>query len=673
MRYVIYARADVPENVDEPDDAPVVSLNEAIKIAKPGAIIKLLPGRFTTKIQMRRKHGRDGAPIIIQGTLDKTIIDGLVDPFKIQNKRKPKWWTDKLAGRDLRALREEKCPMLRMENCSWIEFRDLSVVRCWPHFLHIRSSHHLTVAGCHMVGGKGAIFVSDMRRKNPSHHILIENNAWCQDPTGQADPTSDDPSDRRIWQEWVWHQFKKSPCKKPWAGDARWEDLRFMNGGFVVGEDFAGTVIIRHNQIRFAFNAILLKVYEDEDKRQKLRPEDLGSAPAIIGDPNEFEFNYEPPDLSRNTNVEIYENTIEYIRDNAVEPEYGSKNWWVWNNRIRNTHKAISIHNNGGGFWYYFGNVCGHDAVPPAQLKEPPEWQGEDTVFKPRKLGGSIFKLLYGPPMPELPCFAFHNSWRPRGSVMNDGELRHFNHFNNAVEHCAPDKPADLHCDTPLFARSYIEGEPMDYGFVTCIPPLTPDAVNQFDHDVSTGVDFPKVPRSQGQETKGLGSTDIFDQKRRAEYILSDSSPARGAAKPFTLRSRVDWPAAETWSSEARDVGAVQHDGHFNGPIFAHAPNRHYDESPRLVGIEGQGRVIKLVFSIPFGAHIPNGTANLELLSGTTVRSTSIGLSGRRLTLSLKEDVAPDEIIRIYLPKGFSCTEKRAVTGWAAIIPLSIG
>ena len=111
----LYARADAPDCADEPNDAPVFSLKEAIETAQPGTTIKLLPGRFTTKIRMRQKHGRDDAPIIIQGTLGETPFDGLVNPLKMQKKRKAKWWTETLAGRDLRALRNAQCPIFCME------------------------------------------------------------------------------------------------------------------------------------------------------------------------------------------------------------------------------------------------------------------------------------------------------------------------------------------------------------------------------------------------------------------------------------------------------------------------------------------------------------------------------------------------------------------------------
>ena len=673
MLNLIYALPDEPTLPLDPSLKPVMSLQEAIDQSAPGTEIRLLPGRYFEKIVVRRKRGADGKPIVIQGAVHDTIIDGLVNPLCPSMNRKQAWCTRKHAGRDLRGMRDNAVPMFRLENCSWIEFRDLSVVGCWPHFLHIRSCDHLTVAGCQIVGGKDAIFVDDATSKRPSHHILIEHNAWCQDPSGPADALSDDPSERRLWQEWVWHQFKKPPDKKPWAGDPRWEDLRFMNGGFVVAEHMAGSLIVRHNQMRFAFNAVMLMTYENQTQRRALDPADLGDAPPEFADPKQFLFNYDPPDPTRNTNIEIYDNTIEYIRDNAVEPEYGATNLWVWNNRIRNVHKAWSIHNNGGGFWYFFGNTGAHDQVPPAQVNEPPEWRRGKLT--PRKLGGSLFKLLYGPPLPDKPCFVFHNSWRPRGSVMNDGEMRHFTHVNNAIEHCAPALPADLLCGEARFARAFREGDPFNYGFVTRIPPVSDAAANRFDTDVSSGVDFPEEPQDQGQEQAGIKATCVFDPARRAEFALDADSPARGAATFLALRAHLDWAADEDWSSDAPDAGAIQSDGAFRGPIFAHLPNQHYDEAPRLVGLEPQTAGLVLVFSVPVNDFVPNGVAGITLHSGERVSVHELKVRGRRVFLSLPAPVDPNTVASVELPHGFTGGADAAslpMTSWASIIPLTL-
>ena len=56
------------------------------------------------------------------------------------------------------------------------------------------------------------------------------------------------------------------------------------------------------------------------------------------------------------------------------------------------------------------------DAVPPAQINEPPAWREFGEI---RKLGGKIFKFLYGPPLPAKRCLAMHNSWRPRGGAVS--------------------------------------------------------------------------------------------------------------------------------------------------------------------------------------------------------------------------------------------------------------
>ncbi len=676
MANVIYARADIPSEAIAPGTDPVMSLKEAMTAAEPGTEIRLLPGRFTKKITIRRLNGRGNAPIVIQGSLKSTLIDGQVDPVNNPADRSGLWPRVDRARLDLRHHSGRKRPFFRAESSSWIEWRDLWVENCWPYFLNFSSCHHLTVAGCRIRGGTYAIYMKDAHSPKPSHHILIENNKWCQDPTGSDDPGSSDPAGRKSWQDWTWHEMKKKP--KDFPG---WEDLRFMNGGFIGGNDIAGSVVVRWNEMRFAFNAIRLEISENQKLREPLRPDDQGNAPFL--DPEEFKFNYTPPDLRRNTNVEIYENLFEYIRDNAIEPEYGATNWWVWNNRMDNIHKAISIHNNGGGYWYFFGNVGGMDAVPPAQINEPPVWRKNRPV---RKLGGKIFKFLYGPPLPGKSCFAMHNSWRPRGGVVTGGgEMRHFKHLNNAIQHCAPVQlDADIRCPpTAAFAELFDQkNQPekeFDYGFATRIKPLNDDARNRFDHDVSNGADFPDKPRDQNQEMGGKkAKTDVFDKNQRKHFILASDSPARGLAEPVELRGRKDWPAKENWQSTATDAGAVQPDGHFAGPSFAHCANPFYDEAPRLVAVEAHELGATLVFSVPLDPvadSIDPAQAVLILDEGTRRQAKMLSSTGRRLLFDVGGAIAVDKIAAIELPFGMSGglgEGSLPLTPWAGRLPMSI-
>ena len=669
MPRIIYARADEPSEADPPDADPIMSLRGAIAVAEPDTEIRLLPGRFTTKIRIRRLKGREGAPIVIKGYRERTIIDGKVDPKASLADRSGVWPRTRRSRDNLSHHKGRKTPFFRVERSSWIEWRDLWVENCWPYFLNMSGCHHITVAGCRVRGATYAIFLKDKKSRKPSHHILVENNIWCQDPTGDPDPANGDPTDRLSWQDWTWHEMKKDP--KPFPG---WENLTFMNGGFVGGTDAAGCIVIRRNEMRFAFNAIRLEVFE-EGEREPLRKEHQGDAPDLSGE----EFNYTPPDLDRNRNVEIYENLIEYIRDNAIEPEFGSTNWWVWDNRMRNVHKAISIHNNGGGYWYFFGNVAGTEAVPPAQINEPPEWRKDKPI---RKLGGKIFKFFYGPPLPRARGLAMHNSWRPRGGVVTGGgEMRHFQHFNNAMEHCAPADPgADIRCpSTPSFAERYDAGTPFDYGFATLIEPQTAEAENCFDRDVSNGADFPETPQVQNQELNGIkAKTEVFDRHQRERYVLAAGSPARGLAAPVTLRGGVDWPAEEDWQSIAPDAGAVQPDGHFKGPAFAHLPSRFYDEAPRLTGLEPAATGAVLVFCVPLdlvGQGVEVSRAALFLDDGSRLPATGLASAGRRLALDTGGAVEVEKIVAIALPKGLTGGhpgKSLPVTAWAALLPTTI-
>lgn len=676
----IYARADQPSGVDEPQDAEVLpSLAEALDKAQPGTVIQLLPGRFTRKVRIRHLSGQDGAPIIIQGSSRATVIDGQMDPVNDPADREGAWPAIAKSRRDVANFHGRKEPFFHVRDAAWIEWRDLWVENCWPFFLNLAGCHHLTVAGCRILGGAYTIYINDENSKRPSHHLLIEDNHWSQDTTGDSDPSSSNPAGKLSWQDWTWHEMKKKPKNKK-----GWEDLRFMNGGFVGGAGLAGTIIIRRNEMRFAFNAIRIENDGKDPNFVPLRPEDQGNAPFL--DPEKYGFNYDPPDATRNTNVEIYENLFEYIRDNAIEPEFGATNWWVWNNRLKNVHKAISIHNNGVGFWYFFGNVGGTEAIPPAQLNEPEDWRDEGDPI--RKLGGKIFKFFFGPPLPTRRCLAMHNSWRPRGGVVTGGgEMRFFIHMNNAVQHCAPADPSTIIlCDAdPSFAEMFDPeeqpGKPFDYGFATRVPPLTPSAENTFDNDVSNGSDFPDRPQQQDQERQGLKAvSDVFDPARREQYVLAENSVARGAARPVTLKGGVDWPAEEDWSSDAPDAGAVQLDGHFRGPAFAHHANPHYDEAPRLVAVEPNPVGLALVFSVPLDPIEPDpqvsSNAAIAAADGALQYADDLSVQGRRLILRFREPVAVSDIGSIVLPDGITgglSGKSLSLTSWAAILPLSIG
>ena len=57
-----------------------------------------------------------------------------------------------------------------------------------------------------------------------------------------------------------------------------------------------------------------------------------------------------------NTNVDIYGNDIFNTSDDGIEPDYGHNNIRIWNNRLHNTGRGISLQPINGGPWYFIRN-----------------------------------------------------------------------------------------------------------------------------------------------------------------------------------------------------------------------------------------------------------------------------------------------------------------------------
>jgi hypothetical protein len=627
-----------------------MSLAAALRSATPGTVIQLLPGRFVEKVIAQGLQGREGAPIVIQGSGRATVIDGEVWPHKHPGDADGPW----LANGDFRVerLSGRRRPFFSIERAAWLEFRNLFIKNCWPFAILARDSHHLTLAACEIRGSTCPLYIDDDPPRMASHHILVERNRWVQDPTGDLDRP---PEGMRSWHEWTWQEMKDG---------AR----RFMNGALLGSDDLAGTVVFRDNQLSCCFNGLRLAV-RPTDPRRPIR-EVVGEVP---GHPAcDALVHPQAPRADRNNNVEAYRNRFEYVRDNAIEPEHVARNWWVHGNVFTNVRKIFSLHNVGGGFWYFFGNVGATEALPPAQLRENPN--------EPTKLGGKIFKFYVGPPLPDRPCFAFHNSWRPRGAVLAGdgdcgGEARGFHHLNNAVEHCAPvDAGVDLRCGLTKFA------DDVD------LNPLTgtlPQTQNQFDCDVSNASGFPDDARQQGHEAAGRAANGaVFDPARRADYVLAPGSAARGLARGIHLRPLEDWPAAEGWpvaggASAAPDAGAIQPDGRYEGPPFAHLPNPLYEEAPRLVAIERHREGLGLVFSVQLGQlppGLPPATVVVRSRAGDAWTSDAIAVSGRRLLLSFADPATlpGQDDMALTLPRSIRGAAGAPLSAWAAIVPIEL-
>ncbi len=258
-----------------------LTLKEALGKTRPGTIIQLLPGIYTGETLLQ-KGGNPDRPLIMRGLGKTTIFDG---------RQKP---SDNVAT------------CIKIDGADWIQIEDLAIKNCWPIGIHIHDSRYISVRKVNIIGSRHAIFASG---KN-THHILIEESRWVQDPSGA-----------------LWKTI-------PWA-EAHHGKFRFFNGAMLGAKKIKGSVVFRRNTISHAFNGVRL-----EGDRENPRTD--------------------------NANVEIYENYFEYIRDNPIEPERSATNWWIHHNKIRNGFALFSFMGLHGGHWYVFRNIAWFDDKPGA-------------------------------------------------------------------------------------------------------------------------------------------------------------------------------------------------------------------------------------------------------------------------------------------------------------------
>jgi hypothetical protein len=362
--------------------------------------------------------------------------------------------------------------------------------------------------------------------------VLVEDNHWEQDPSGD------------IWSTIPW-------------GITHHGSRQYLNGAFVGASSIAGGVIIRRNIMRNAYNAI------------RLKSEDC-------------------PETNRcNMNVEIYDNSFEYLRDNPIEIERHAANWWVHGNRIHNSHAWFSMDGGRGGPHFVFSNVGWFDDIP-ARLCRDEAWANETEVdgtpFKERECGrsrtGKVLKL--GNSM-DLPVYVFHNSWYLRAAAGGGGVSGPMRFWNNALEFCTPSANDDA-CEpvVPFYRRDD------DDRFVWNV-----DSPNAADHRISYVVSnlegFPQEARARGYPMHGFFAERLgFTDPTVGDFRLGPDSPARNRGcliYPVGPQRLACAPTSYRWRP---DVGAYQGGLLYRGPAFTHfdgpgGPDSAYVEPPRIV------------------------------------------------------------------------------------------
>jgi hypothetical protein len=254
-------------------EAPLKTFNAAFKIVEPGDEIRLLPGVYFKKTSfVMNVHGGFDNPIIIRSHREDpaqyAIIDGGAKP-RIQGYG------------------------MKVNNSSWLVFKDLKFRNCWQDVIDIDHSSYLSFIGCYFEGGRRVIYP----QFEDCHHFLVEDCYWEQD--------------EKIYTDYDWAEMHHG-------------SMKYLNGSLFAGKSIGGGVVIRDNIIKNAYNGIRF-TGERDDRRQ-------------------------------NANYEIYNNKIINTGDNAFEPEYVCYNVHFYHNQLENSHAYISIDMVRGGEIYFYGN-----------------------------------------------------------------------------------------------------------------------------------------------------------------------------------------------------------------------------------------------------------------------------------------------------------------------------
>lgn len=305
-------------------------------------------------------------------------------------------------------------------------------------------------------------------RGEATEHLIIENCSWIQD--------------ERIWSDIRWFDIHEEPFPR-----------KEMDGDFFRSFQIKGHVIIRQNFIAQAFNGVHFF--------------------ACPGDkPGRY-----------NSNVWIYRNTFTFIRDNAVEAENSATNWWVFENKIYNCHKWFAFERCNGGHIYVFANRGWFDRLPGP---EGDEYNG-GGVIKANKIKRKEEDSL----LMQHPTYMFNNSWYLRSSYVKKGKLRHFNHFNNAIDYAKPDDHPSgvVKTDRKMIGSAFTK----EWRFFDI----------RFENDVCNHPDFPAGLNADGYPVSGIAADPEFDTPKEGYFDLSENSPCRenGMAKTIALKDGSTW------------------------------------------------------------------------------------------------------------------------------------
>ena len=574
-------------------------LQKAIKdvrygVLAPGSVIRLKAATFRLEhdgepLNLNNIYGTsEDCPITIEGAGEATVLDGNRTPDNEQFGHRLRVALSAGAQRvldtEMEVLKQLSTGMpseapincLKIERAAWITIQNLKITGCWPTAVYLRDARYITVRGTTLLGSTYAIIAH-----GNSRHLLIEDNRWTQDVTGD-----------------VWSRI-------PW-GVSHHGSKAHLNGALFGGYNIHGSVVIRRNLIRHAYNGIRIKA-------------------ACLG----------AQACDKNMNVEIAHNRFEFIRDNSVEPEGSAVNWWVRHNKMRDVHAPYSFDGVKGGPHYVFGNV-GWFTEMPEQHCEDQVWandrepEGNLTAHRDCRMHrmGKTFKLGN---KQKYPLHIFHNSWLARSPLVGGGGSGPLRAWNNAIEFCGPGETSVI-CKAPShmlhsggrkklrwLERAVARSVEHNIRFNVSNRPLMPTAAKK--------PDFPIA----GRWTDGLG----FRDGRQGDFRLQPGSPARRAGCMIQKHPGGQLTCTRPPDGFRPDVGAYQGARLFKGPAFRHADgelgaDRAYVERPRIVDVAfetARPERFQISFSVPIKLAGPAETVTVWLEGGTIPLTAMCGVA----------------------------------------------
>lgn len=455
-----------------------------------------------------------------------------------------------------------------ISDSQWLEFSNIIFKNGWTDPVQITNSSYINFSKCTFYGGRKVILATG----EDTHHLLVENCYW--DQGGEA-----------LWK-----------YSEPGGIEAAWATLHdgamsYYNGSLIDFGGTGGSVVIRNNYIVNAFNGIRWSAQQNYD-----------------------------------SNVEIYGNNVEKIRDNDFEPENFSFNLFIHHNYSHNIHKTMSVDNVNGGFIYYFGNriTSANDS-----------WSNQICTG---------FWKVYGTERNlSFPMYAFNNSFCGVGKVMGsmNGKALNFKHFNNVY----------------YFTGSRTWN--LDQW----------DNSDEFDYDISSK-QWPSNIVNNGQEKNGRIADAMFKDPTLFDLSLKDGSPAADAGK---INSFPELGWTQTYSGTAPDAGAYENGRPVQGPAFRFITSPelkiNYKEKPRITQAEIAGRSLRLFFSVQIDPASVS-TASIQIISGgirTAVTRVDFKHDFYTLEIQTASDLNADGLSLGFspMPKGMN---GETATMWASAL-----